>query len=269
MLFGLASAVIARPGTSPLELLAVVDSVQAVVILLYARRAGWPLLALPARYPAALAVLFAGGALLSWTALQYGPVGPVMAISSSMALLYLGEQVLRRQRRLGLHELAVGALLAAAAACVIAGAGTTGGSRPVLGLMLALAGCAVTACCYRLISRWGHGRDIRALAGVRSALIGPGALIVCLAGGHLPDAGDAMLWAAMAVLVLAPSTLLTWWALPRCAPTVYGSIQLLQVPAAAVFAVWVAGRGVTVLDATMTVCVLAATALELRRSPHA
>jgi drug/metabolite transporter (DMT)-like permease len=196
--------------------------------------------------------------------LTLGPVGPVAALHLSVPVVYLVWELARGQRRPGPMSLGVLALSAAGAAIAGLSEGSgSGGSGPIIGLMLAALSAIALAIFLGLVAAWGRERRVRgSAAGIH--VTGAALMLPTLALGA-PTLSEVGLGVAMGAVLWAPGVLLQWWAVARLPRVVFGTLLLFEAVFTAVIAAIAFGEELSPLVAVAVVLIIGAAGIETQR----
>ncbi len=196
--------------------------------------------------------------------LTLGPVGPVAALHLSVPVVYLVWELARGQRRPDVLSLSVLALAGAGAAIAGLSEGSdSGGSGPIIGLILAALSAIALAVFLGYVAAWGRHRRVRGAAG-GIHLTGAVLMLPSLAFGA-PTLTEVGLAVALGAVLWAPGVLLQWWAVARLPRVVFGTLLLFEAVFTAVIAAIAFGEALSPLVALAVVLIIGAAAIETRR----
>jgi len=261
--WGICGAVSTTFRCQPVGLLAISSLVQACILLPAVRLLGLSHARPRLRMVALVALLDAGVMVCYITALTWAPTGPVAAVHLTAPVLLLGWAVLRRERRAGAREAAIGALLLGGVSATALSVSSGGvGRHPVAGILFA----AVSAVLYAALLRVGSNLGpigVAYTSGLKAAVMGaicaPSLLVFAL---RPIDIGVNTGLLALYI----PASLLFWRAITRTSATLIGSIGLLEAVFCGVFAWVLFGSALRPIHVVAVAMILGAVMLELRRS---
>jgi drug/metabolite transporter (DMT)-like permease len=261
VLYGASGGAAGQPGFDALAAFPIAELTQGITILLAAKFFGWPLKTISIGKIAALSALFGGSHLLFLIAAGLAPIGPVVALHMSAPIVLLLWQVVRKERSLGGQEVTVLLLLMAGILLAVPESGAYA-ENPPLGLALALVSVIPFAMAMHFITEWGRDQDLRAAAAWRSLLIVPFTMPLLFFADF---STNWIIWYAVLGVMVAPATMMVWWAASKLPVTVTTSVQLSE-------AWWAALTGVIffhqslALSSAISIClILTAAWIETRR----
>lgn len=224
VLYGASGGAAGQPGFEALAAFPLGELAQGVTILLVAKIYGWPMRTISFGKIAALSILFGGSHLLFLVAAGLAPIGTVVALHMSAPIVLLFWQIVRRERRLGTREIMVLLLLTGGILLALPQSGAHA-ENPPLGLLLALLSVVPFAMAMHFITEWGKEHDLRSAAAWRSLLLVPFVMPLLF---FVDTSTNWVIWYLILGVMVAPATMLVWWAASKLPVTVTTSVQLSE-----------------------------------------